>query len=45
LLAAGLTVTHFSTHVVWYGALVVGFIEIVRGLHALVRHRAGRGNY
>jgi len=32
---AGVGVTLFSKAVVWYGALVVGIVGIVRGIHRL----------
>lgn len=39
LLAAGTGVTFLSKEVVWYGAIVVGFIELARGVLALLRGR------
>ena len=39
LLIAGIAVTVSSKEVVWYGAILVGVIEIGRGLHALMRRR------
>jgi uncharacterized membrane protein len=37
LLAAGIGVTVTSKETVWYGAIVVGVIEIARGLYYLMR--------
>jgi uncharacterized membrane protein HdeD (DUF308 family) len=37
LLIAGIVVTVTSTEAVWYGAIVVGVIEIARGLFYLMR--------
>jgi len=37
LLLAGIGVTVASREHVWYGALVIGAIQIVRGLHDLMR--------
>jgi hypothetical protein len=37
LLTAGGAVSVLSTEVVWYGAIVVGVIEIARGLYYLLR--------
>jgi len=37
LLVAGIDVTLSSKEVVWYGAIVVGVIEIARGLFYLMR--------
>lgn len=42
LLVAGLGVTIFSKEVVWYGAIVVGVIEIVRGIYRMTRPRPSR---
>jgi NCS1 family nucleobase:cation symporter-1 len=39
LLVAGLAVTALSDHVVWYGAIVVGLVNIVRGSMQLARAR------
>jgi low temperature requirement protein LtrA len=39
LLSAGIAVTFSSTETVWYGAIVVGLIEIARGLYYLLRAR------
>jgi hypothetical protein len=39
LLAAGIGVTVVSKEVVWYGAIVVGVIEIARGIHKMTRAR------
>jgi hypothetical protein len=39
LLVAGIGVTLSSKEVVWYGAIVVGVIEIARGLFYLMRKR------
>ena len=39
LLAAGIGVTFVSKEVVWYGAIVVGLIEIGRGAFALIQRR------
>jgi len=39
LLAAGAAVTVLSEQVVWYGAIVVGVIEVLRGIVLLVRTR------
>lgn len=39
LLAAGIGVTASSKEAVWYGAIVVGVIEIARGLYYLSRSR------
>ncbi|MDB4936225.1 MAG: hypothetical protein JWP87_3197 [Labilithrix sp.] len=36
LLGAGIGTTVFSKEVVWYGAIVVGVIEIARGLYKLM---------
>jgi uncharacterized membrane protein HdeD (DUF308 family) len=35
LLIAGIAVTVTSSEAVWYGAIVVGVIEIVRGLYLM----------
>jgi hypothetical protein len=40
LLTAGGAVSILSTEVVWYGAIVVGVIEIARGLFYLLRSGA-----
>jgi hypothetical protein len=40
LLAAGIGVTFVSKEVVWYGAIVVGVIEIARGLWATLQARS-----
>ena len=40
LLSAGAAVSFLSTEVVWYGAIVVGVIEIARGLYHLLRSGA-----
>lgn len=37
LLGAGIGVTVTSREAVWYGAIVVGVIEIARGLYQLTR--------
>ncbi|CAN5919933.1 hypothetical protein BH11MYX4_BH11MYX4_35070 [soil metagenome] len=37
LLAAGMAVSLSSTSVVWYGAVIVGVIELGRGLHLRAR--------
>ena len=37
LLAAGIGVSVVSKEVVWYGAIVVGVIEIARGIYYLMR--------
>ena len=37
LLGAGVAVTVFSTQVFWYGAIVVGVIQIARGAFMLLR--------
>ena len=37
LLGAGIAVTVLSTEVFWYGAIVVGAIQIARGIFMLVR--------
>ena len=37
LLGAGVAVSMFSNVVVWYGAIVVGIIWIVRGIHRLAK--------
>jgi uncharacterized membrane protein HdeD (DUF308 family) len=37
LLVAGVGVTMFSGKVVWYGAMIVGVINIVRGIMTLSR--------
>jgi hypothetical protein len=39
LLAAGIGVTLYSEVVYWYGAIIVGAIEILRGLFLLARSR------
>jgi hypothetical protein len=39
LLVGGVAVTLFSNRVVWYGAILVGIINIVRGGLALSRSR------
>ena len=39
LLAAGIGVSVTSKEVVWYGAIVVGIIEIARGAYYLIRTR------
>jgi hypothetical protein len=36
LLGVGVAVTMMSSQVVWYGAIVVGVIWIVRGVYRLV---------
>jgi len=43
LLAAGIGVTVVSKEVVWYGAIVVGVIEIARGLYTVMRTRDAAG--
>ena len=43
LLAAGIGVTVSSKETVWYGAIVVGVIEIARGLYYLMRTRSRAG--
>ena len=40
LLTAGLGVTFASKEAVWYGAVVVGVIEIARGLYRLTARKA-----
>lgn len=42
LLAAGIGVTIVSKEVVWYGAIVVGVIEIVRGIYKMTRPHPSR---
>jgi hypothetical protein len=42
LLLAGVGVTVSSKEAVWYGAIVVGSIEIVRGLYYLMRNETRR---
>lgn len=37
LLGAGVAVTVTSKEVVWYGAIIVGVLEIARGLYYLMR--------
>ena len=37
LLVAGIAVTVTSREAVWYGAIIVGVIEIARGLYYLMR--------
>jgi hypothetical protein len=37
LLGAGIAVTVLSTQVFWYGAIVVGVIQIARGAYMLLR--------
>ena len=37
LLGAGIAVTVTSKEVVWYGAIIVGVLEIARGLYYLLR--------
>ena len=37
LLVAGVGVTVTSKEAVWYGAIIVGVIEIARGLYQLMR--------
>ena len=37
LLGAGVGVTLLSTQVFWYGAIVLGIVQIVRGLFLLLR--------
>jgi hypothetical protein len=37
LLVVGIGVTVTSKEVVWYGAIIVGVIEIARGLYYLMR--------
>jgi hypothetical protein len=39
LLAAGLAVTMMSDQVFWWGAILVGIIEIIRGIVYLLRSR------
>ncbi len=39
LVGAGLAVTMMSDHVFWWGAIVVGIIEIVRGIVIALRAR------
>ncbi len=39
LLVAGIGVTVVSKEVVWYGAIVVGLIEIARGIYKMTRAR------
>jgi hypothetical protein len=40
LLLAGIAVSVTSKEVVWYGAIVVGVIEIARGLFYLMRSQS-----
>jgi hypothetical protein len=40
LLAAGIGTTVLSKEVVWYGAIVVGVIEIARGLYKLMAQKS-----
>ncbi|MBS2013053.1 MAG: hypothetical protein JST00_09210 [Deltaproteobacteria bacterium] len=40
LLGGGIAVTVTSEAVVWYGAIVVGLIQIARGAYALLRSPA-----
>ena len=40
LLIAGIAVTVTSKEAVWYGAIVVGVIEIARGLYYLMRSQS-----
>jgi hypothetical protein len=42
LLVAGIAVTVSSKEAVWYGAIIVGGIEIARGLSYLVRSASRR---
>jgi len=37
--AAGVGVTFFSKELVWYGAIVVGIIEMARGLSGMKQAR------
>lgn len=37
LLGAGVAVSLFSNVVVWYGAIIVGIIWIVRGIYRLTK--------
>ncbi len=37
LLGAGIAVTLLSTQVFWYGAIVVGIIQIARGLFMVLK--------
>ncbi len=39
LLAAGIAVTLVWKRVVWYGAMIVGVIEIGRGAYILMKRR------
>jgi len=39
LLVAGLAVTYMSDQVFWWGAIVVGIIEIIRGIVYALRAR------
>lgn len=41
LLSAGIAVTVTSEKIVWYGAIVVGMVEIVRGLSAMADRDRG----
>jgi len=38
LLVAGVGVTLFSGQVIWYGAMIVGVINVVRGIVTLSRN-------
>jgi hypothetical protein len=40
LLAAGIAVTLYSEVVYWYGAIIVGVIEIIRGIVVMARSRS-----
>jgi len=42
LLTGGIGVTVVSKEVVWYGAIVVGVIEIARGIYKMTRARGER---
>lgn len=44
LLAAGIGVTVSSRETVWYGAIVVGIIEIARGSYYLIRSNRTRAD-
>lgn len=39
LLGAGIAVSMLSNAVVWYGAIIVGIIWIVRGIYRLTKSR------
>jgi len=38
LLVAGIGVTLFSGQVIWYGAMIVGVINVIRGIAILARN-------